>query len=251
MLNVLVTGAGGFIGKNFISKLQLNPQINILEYKRSNDKTDLKGLVLKSDFIYHLAGEVRPTSSDTEFKSSNVTLSKEILEIFKKGNKKTVILYVSSIHAKLLKNEYGRTKRESEILIEEYSRENDINCFIYRLPHVFGEECKANYNSVVSTWIYNSIKGLDINVFDRGIEMHYVYVQDIVNEFIEKLSSKNNCELYIEPDNIYETTLGDVVDYIKEFKENINNTKYLVKKNIFKEKLFITYKDYWRKLKQI
>ena len=50
------------------------------------------------------------------------------------------------------------------------------------------KDVKENYNSVVSTWIHNSIKkSIDINVFDRNIQMHYVYIQDVV-EFISSLN---------------------------------------------------------------
>ena len=189
---------------------------------------------------------MRPNSSEEDFKESNVSFTKSILNILKEENKNIPILLTSTIHAKLLKNEYGKTKRDSEVLIEEYSKKNDVNCFIYRLPHVFGEECKANYNSVVSTWIYNSINNLEINVFDRSIQMHYVYVQDIIEEFISSLEIQDDNQLYFEPKKIYETTLGEVVDFINEFRLNIINEHYEIEGNDFKQKLFQTYKDYYR-----
>jgi len=248
MINVLITGSHGFIGKNLINKLQ-HKNVNILEFNRSNTIDELKELILKSDFIYHLAGEVRPKSSDKEFKESNVTLTKIIVDILIENNKYIPIVLASSVHAQLLKNEYGRTKRESEILIENYSKKDDTNCYIYRLPHVFGEGCKINYNSVISTWIYNSIKELEINIYDRDIKMNYVYVQDIVDEFVEKLEIINN-SLYQKPKNVFDTTLGESIDYIVEFKNNINNINYKIVNNEFKAKLFETYKDYYINLKE-
>jgi UDP-2-acetamido-2,6-beta-L-arabino-hexul-4-ose reductase len=244
MLNILITGSNGFIGKNLLKKLKLLRNINILEFNRNDTQTYLGECILKSDFIIHLAGEVRPDSSEDEFKNSNVLLTSLILEILKKQNKIIPILLTSSIHAKLLKNEYGKTKRESELLIENYSKEFNISCFVYRLPHVFGEGCKPNYNSVVSTWIYNSINDLEINVFDRNIEMHYVYVQDIVDEFLSILKIEKSLEISIKPKKIYYTTLGEVVDFINEFKLNLLNENYQIKDNEFKQKLFQTYQDY-------
>jgi len=206
----------------------------------------LKNLIKESDFIMHLAGEVRPDSLSTDFENSNTLLTKNIIEVLEKQGKTIPILLVSSIHAKVQKNDYGKTKRKAEILVEEYSKKSGSNCFIYRLPHVFGEGCKANYNSVISTWIYNSINNLEINVFDRSIKMHYVYVQDIIAEFITTIEQKNIGELYIEPKNIYETTLGEVIDFINEFKKNINNSKYSIFESKFKQKLFNTYNEYYR-----
>jgi UDP-2-acetamido-2,6-beta-L-arabino-hexul-4-ose reductase len=239
MLNILVTGSKGFIGKNLLKKLDNLQNINILEFNRNDTEIYLEECILKSDFIIHLAGE---------FKNSNVLLTSLILEILKKQNKIVPILLTSTIHAKLLRNEYGKTKRESELLIENYSNEFNVNCFIYRLPHVFGEECKPNYNSVITTWIYNSINDLEINVFDRNIEMHYVYVQDVVDEFLSILEIEKNSEIYIEPKKIYQTTLGEVVDFINEFKVNILNKDYYINNNEFKQKLFQTYQDYKRRL---
>lgn len=65
--------------------------------------------------------------------------------------------------------------------------------------------------------------------------MNYVYVQDIVDEFLD---------IYIEPKRVYNTILGKVVDFITEFKENIDNKNYVVKNSEFKQKLFNTYLDY-------
>ena len=247
--NILVTGSQGFIGKNLLKKLT---NVNIVTFNRDDSEDFLEECISRCDFIIHLAGEVRPNSSDDAFKSSNILLTNLILEILKKQEKKIPIILTSTIHAKLLKNEYGKTKRESEILLEDYAKNNKTNCYIYRLPHVFGEECKPNYNSVVSTWIYNSLNNLEINVFDRNIEMHYVYVQDIVDEFISILEIKKDFNnIYIEPEKIYKTTLGEVVDFINEFKANLLNKEYQVKDNEFKQKLFKTYQDYYKVLSDI
>ncbi len=243
--NILVTGSNGFIGKNLLKKLIING-FNILEFNRNDSFDDLEKKIIQSDFIIHLAGEVRPNSSTDDFKNSNTLLTENIINILKKLNIKIPILMASTIHAKLLKNEYGKTKREAEVLIEEYSKDTNTNCFIYRLPHVFGEGCKPNYNSVISTWIYNSINNLEINCFDRSIEMHYVYVQDIVEDFVSIIKNDLQNELYMEPRKVYDTTLGEVLDFIYEFKQNIQNISYKIDNFEFKQKLFNTYLDYYR-----
>lgn len=245
MLNILVTGSKGFIGKNLLKKLDSN-YFNVLEFNRDDSLETLEKQIIQSDFIVHLAGEVRPNSSNDDFKNSNTLLTQNIVDFLRKHNKNIPILMASTIHAKLLKNEYGKTKREAEILVENYSKETNAKCFIYRLPHVFGEGCKSNYNSVVSTWIYNSIHDLEINCFDRNIEMHYVYVQDIVNDFVSIIDNQTSQETYIEPKKVYETTLGEVLDLIGEFKHNIQSQDYQPNSLEFKQKLHKTYLDYYR-----
>lgn len=244
-MTVLITGSSGFIGSNLGKRLKKINHVNIIEFNRNSTWTELESKIKTIDFIYHLAGEVRPTSSDDEFKKSNFELTKKLIDFIEKKDKKIPFLIASSIHANAQKNAYGKTKRESEIYLEEYSKRNDVPIWIYRLPHVFGEGCKPNYNSVISTWIYNSIHNEEIVVFDRAIPMTYVYVQDVVDEFINYLNynkEDSNIGGYIQPRTTYDTTLGEVVDFINEFKNLDKNFKIL--DDDFKVKLFITYLDY-------
>lgn len=110
MSNILVTGSKGFIGKNLLNSAKNDKSINILEFNRNNTIEELKSLILNCDFIIHLAGEVRPNSSNEDFINSNIFLTKSILNILEEQNRIIPILLASSIHAKLLKNEYGKTK---------------------------------------------------------------------------------------------------------------------------------------------
>ncbi|MFH0709170.1 MAG: NAD-dependent epimerase/dehydratase family protein [Pseudomonadota bacterium] len=245
MLNILVTGAKGFIGTNFLKRID-KQLYNILEFNRADTIKSLEEKIKKCDFIIHLAGEVRPNSSDDDFKNSNILLTQAIIDVLNKQDKTIPILMASTIHAKLLKNEYGKTKREAELLVEKYAKDKNIRSHICRLPHVFGEGCKPNYNSVVSTWIYNSINDNEIIIFDRNIGMHYAYVQDIVNEFISIVGNHELLDIYIEPKIVYETTLGEVIDFLDEFKKNINNSNYEISNAEFKQKLFATYLDYYK-----
>jgi UDP-2-acetamido-2,6-beta-L-arabino-hexul-4-ose reductase len=243
-MNILVTGAQGFIGTNLVKQLSKIEDVTIFEFNRDNSLDDLKNIMGSIDFIYHLAGEVRPKSSDEEFQKSNANLTKNIIDIIESKNKKIPLVMASSIHAKFQKNAYGITKREAEIALEEYAKRNSTPVWIYRLPHVFGEGCKPNYNSVISTWMYNSIRDKEIVVFDREIPMTYVYVQDVVHELVEMLNfnkQETNSE-YIEPKVTYETTLGEVVNFITEFKDRKEDG--YIYNDAFRNKLFITYLDY-------
>ena len=245
--SVLITGAKGFIGSNFKKKLESVKNIEIFEYNRGTQWEELENYIEKIDFIFHFAGEVRPKSDDDEFQKSNYELTARLIDLVEQKNKKIPILMASTIHAVLLKNEYGKTKREAERYLEAYGKRHNTPVWIFRLPHVFGEGCKPDYNSVISTWMHNSVYDKEITVFDRSIAMTYVYVQDIVGEFIDCLMSKqeeSEGSVYIEPKITYNTTLGEVVDHIAEFKENIDNADYAINGDDFKKKLFKTYQSY-------
>jgi UDP-2-acetamido-2,6-beta-L-arabino-hexul-4-ose reductase len=244
MTNVLITGSGGFIGKNLIKFLQKDKDIKIEEFKRCDDDNYLADCILKADFIFHLAGEVRPTSSDDNFRASNLDLTRKLITLLNKHQKAIPIVFTSTVHATNSSNAYGDTKRSAEQLIENYSMKNGVVCWIYRLPHIFGEGCKPNYNSVVSTWIYNAILDLEINVFNRDVKMTYCYVQDIIEQFSRHLvSQENHNNIYCAPSNTYDTTLGEVVDIINGFKNQSSDCS----KNVnveFKGKLKQTYQWY-------
>ena len=222
-MNILVTGSKGFIGSNLIKRLKAEEIYKIIEFNRASSWKQLEDIIQKVDFIFHFAGEVRPNSSDTIFEQSNSALTRKLISLIESKDVRIPILMASSIHATNPKNAYGKTKRDAERSIEEYGRGNKVPIYIHRLPHIFGEGCKPNYNSVISTWIHNVIKGKDVVVFDRNISISYSYVQDIVADFLACLGKyQNDLSIinYVEPSVIYDTTLGDVIDYIHEFRVN-------------------------------
>lgn len=247
--NVLITGSQGFIGQHLVKALASMPDCFIYVYTKQSSWDDLESVISDVDFIFHLAGEVHPKSTSEAFWESNVTLTEKLIALLNKKKLKTPILLASSVHAENPKNEYGVTKKQSEDIVLKYGTDNKVPVYIYRLFHLFGEGCKPNYNSVISTWIYNSIYDLEIQVFDREIKMHYSYVQDVVYEFVSHLSGPVivPVDCFFRSSLVYDTTLGEVVDYINEFKKNIHNDQYSVNNNVFKQKLFITYQDYYQK----
>ena len=59
-MNILVTGSEGFIAKNLILELE-NFKYKIIKFDKNN-VNDLENKILKSDLIFHLAGENRSKS---------------------------------------------------------------------------------------------------------------------------------------------------------------------------------------------
>ena len=96
-MNVLVTGANGFIGKNLIVHLN-NLGTPIRTYTRENSIQDLPDLLKKSDFIIHLAGENRPVD-ERDFNAVNVELTSSICEAVCSMGRKIPIILASSIQA--------------------------------------------------------------------------------------------------------------------------------------------------------
>jgi UDP-2-acetamido-2,6-beta-L-arabino-hexul-4-ose reductase len=247
MRNILVTGANGFIAKNLIEFLDKDNSINVLKFRRENSLLDLYQMAAEADFICHLAGEVKPKSHKSEFEKSNFLLTKHLIDALLKSKKHISLLLASTIHSDISDNDYGRTKKKSELLVQQYSKSQQVPCYIFKIPHVFGEGCKPNHNSVITTWIYNSIHDLKIDVYNPKQKMNYVYVKDLIDDFLQCIyiqdSGSNNILRICSISHL--VTLGEIRDYIVEFHENIQNTSYHCDENKFKSTLFNVYKGYY------
>ncbi len=241
MVNVLVTGSQGFLGKALGNKLKSLPNVRLLEFYRTHTEADLANALEQADIIFHLAGEVRPQSQDSEFELSNAQLTDNICAILEGLAKATPVVFASTVHAQHPKNAYGFSKLRAENRLKKYSECNGAPVSIYRLPHMFGPGCKPHYNSVISTWMHELSHGQEINVFDRSIPMTYVYSLDLIDDWIKCLDEQPlDLFKFVSPTINYETTLGEVEDVLRKFAEQ----REIVLHSMFETKLYDTYTTY-------
>ena len=216
-MNVLVTGSNGFIGKNLIVRLnELSVQIAI--YTRENSTQDLKELVKDADCIVHLAGENRPKDKK-DFDIVNAGLTASICDAVRSSGKNTPIILASSTQAEL-DNAYGKSKLDAEVVLKALEIDTGCPVYVYRLPGVFGKWCKPNYNSVVATFCHNVSHELPIQVNNPDFEVSLVYIDDVVEEFVEIIqgAKDDKKKLSVQPE--YKIKLGDLADQIKIFRES-------------------------------
>jgi len=240
-MKVLVTGANGFIGRNLIVRLN-ELGIQTIPYIRENSIEDLPGLVKRSDFIVHLAGENRP-KDEKDFSIVNIELTSSICAAVRSAGKKVPIILTSSTQAKF-ENAYGRSKLAAEDVVRKCGQDTGSSTYIYRLPGVFGKWCKPNYNSVVATFCHNISSNLPVQVDDASKKITLAYVDDVIEEFVKTIQTRQNSEseLSIQPE--YEITLGDLASQIRLFKESRES---LVSERVgsgFVRKLYSTYVSY-------
>ncbi len=216
-MNVLVTGANGFIGKNLVIRLN-ELGIYTEAYTRENSAQNLPDLLKKTDFIVHLAGENRPEDED-DFELVNSGLTSLICDEIRLIEKDIPIILASSIQAEY-GNLYGKSKLSAEIAIKNLANDIGNSAYIYRLPGVFGKWCKPNYNSVVATFCHNISHDLPIQVNDPSFELSLVYIDDVVEEFIKVIQGDRSDGKVPSVQPKYKIKLGDLADQIKIFRES-------------------------------
>ena len=221
-MNILITGAKGFVGKNLCAQLKnirdgkdkTRPSIKIggvWEYDIDSTLEQLDEWCQKADFVFNLAGVNRPKEI-SEFMEGNFGFASTLLDTLKKYGNKCPVMLSSSQQASLTgrfgNSEYGRSKKAGEDLFLDYERDflgTDFTDFadkglrprvlIYRFPNLFGKWCRPNYNSAVATFCNAVANDLPYTVNDPSVELELLYIDDLVDEMLDALEGKEHrCE---------------------------------------------------------
>lgn len=241
-MKVLITGAGGFIGKNLVEKLKEKNSCDMILIDKENSKDELIQGVLEADFIFHLAGINRPEKEE-EFFEGNSGLTGDIIEVLMNNKKNTPILITSSIQADL-DNPYGKSKKLAEEELFNYRDKTEAKVYVYRLPNVFGKWCRPNYNSAVATFCNNIANDKEVWISDPDKEMTLVYIDDVVRCFIASMESSKVINGYASVDVEHKVTLGRIVELLNSFKESRKNLLVPNMEDEFSKKLYSTYLSY-------
>ena len=242
-MKILVTGAKGFVGKNLICELRNRGFEEILEYDLDTPKGSLDGFARECDFVFHLAGVNRP-KDEKEFMEGNFGFTSVLLDKLKEHDNKAPVLVSSSIQAEL-DNPYGRSKKAGEDLIFGYGKETGNTVYVYRLPNVFGKWCRPDYNSAVATFCNNIANDLEIKINDPSVIMRLVYIDDVVDEFINALNGNANIVGGFGTVPVVHTIeLGKIADLLYSFKDSRKELSLPKLDDPFEKKLYSTYLSY-------
>ena len=213
-IKIAITGASGFIGKHLIEDLDANFSDVILitrnkEKITQNSKNfkiieadllnvDSLKLAFKNvDLVINLAAEVRDYH---KIKQTNIQGTKNLIEAIEFCHVKKII-HLSSVgvlgqsysNRKLIlnedevcdpKNEYEKTKRISENIILEASKNENFELVILRPTNVFGEH--HPFNAILN--LMKHIQQKKIIVLDKKATVNYLYVKDLSAIICELIS---------------------------------------------------------------
>lgn len=276
MMNILVTGAKGFVGKNLCAALKnvrdgkdrTRPSLaigEIFEYDLDTEAALLDEYCEKADFVFNLAGVNRPQNAE-EFMRGNFGFASTLLDTLKKHKNLCPVMTSSSIQATCIgryDGEYGRSKKAGEELVFKYGEETGAKVLVYRFPNLFGKWCRPNYNSAVATFCHNVANDLPIQVNDRNARLELLYIDDLVGEMLDALEGgEHRCRFdgidtvlcddgkYCAAPTTHKVTLGEIVDLLDSFKAQASTLVIPEIPNAsFAKKLYSTYLSYLPKEK--
>lgn len=254
-MNILITGASGFVGRNLCAQLRnirdgkaknyaVSGDLTLYEYDLNSTPEELDAYCRDADFVFNLAGVNRP-QDPADFMRGNFGFASTLLATLKKHGNTCPVMISSSIQA-ALDNPYGESKRAGEQLLFDYAEETGAKVLVYRFPNLFGKWCRPNYNSAVATFCNNIANDLPITVNDPSVVMHLVYIDDVVDELIGALTGGEHRDgAFCVVPTSHRITLGAIVDLLHTFRRMPETLEVPdTTKDGFAKKLYATYLSY-------
>ena len=255
-MNILITGAAGFVGKNLTEALKAIrdgkdrrfPDLTIEAlycYDLGSPAELLEEGCKNAHFVFHLAGVNRP-QDPAEFMAGNFGFSSQLLDTLKKHGNRCPVMLSSSIQSTLegrYDGPYGRSKKAGEELFFAYGRETGAKVLVYRFHNLFGKWCRPNYNSVVATFCHNYAHDLPITVSDPAAQLELCYIDDVVEELIDALRGREHrsgdfCRVPVT----HKVTLGQIVEHLDSFRDQPRTLMMPpIPAGSFAKKLYSTY----------
>ncbi len=236
MKRIVIFGAASFIGKNLVKELSKEYELILVMSNKNffndvfttidSDKIDIieeifepstefESIVNEGDIVIHLASSTNPTTSNQnifdEIMYNVLTSAKLFDECVKK--KVSKLLFVSSggtIYGKNVRcpisedaqtdpiNSYGLQKLSIEKMLYVYNQSYGLNYEIVRLSNPYGPYQRPNAQlGVITTFLYNSIIGAEINVYgDGSIIRDFIFIDDAVRAIKTIMESECRYRIY-------------------------------------------------------
>ncbi|MGI6509946.1 MAG: UDP-glucuronic acid decarboxylase family protein [Erysipelotrichaceae bacterium] len=254
MKKILVTGGAGFIGSHLCKRLlQQGEKVICLDNLFTGTYDNIKSFLdnenfefinadiinpidLDVDEIYNLACPASPVNYQYDpIKTSKTSFSGalNVLELAKNAGARVLQASTSEIYGDPLIHPqtedyrgnvntigpracYDEGKRIAETLFFDYQRQYGVDIRVVRIFNTYGPNMLENDGRVVSNFIIQALKNVDITVYGDGSQTRsFCYVDDLVDGLI-KMMEQDNFNGPVNLGNPVEMTINELAEMVIE-----------------------------------
>ena len=196
-MDVLVTGANGFLGKHIVKSLVNDNDIKCLSRTNGDFKVSLENEIpnfgQKFDLVIHVAGKAHSVPKTDDEKQSffkvNVKGTENLLKGLEEAGFPKQFVFISSVsvygvmsgynineeNPLKAQDPYGNSKILAERLIQNWCKNNNIICTILRLPLLIGVNPPGNLGAMIT----GLKKGFYFNIAGGNVKKSMVLADDV------------------------------------------------------------------------
>ena len=261
-MNILVTGAKGFVGMNLCAQLENistgkarwyklpSNDLHVFKYDFDCKQEDFNSFCKQADFVFNLVG-LNDYGDVVAQEKGQRDFIVTLLNTLRKQKNTCPVVNCSSSLAEI-SSESGQLLKLKEDLLFQYTEDTNAKVLVYRFPGIFGKWCRPNSNNTVATFCYNIANDLPLQVSEPDVMLNLVYIDDVVDELIGALTGDEFKEgEYCHVPHVHRVRLGDIADLLYSFDEGrpSPNLQIPYVSDSFRKALYTTYTSYLPKEK--
>lgn len=238
-LNVVVTGAGGMLGRHVQAYLMGQAGMTVHAVTREVFQTEgaLEQVLAQADAVIHLAGMNR--GDEEEVARINLALTQRLIEALEQTHSQAHVVFSSSTHIER-DTPYGRSKRDAAALLHDWSTRAGARFSNVILPGVFGEGGKPFYNSVVSTFCYQMARG-ETPVLHGDAPIEQIHAQAVARVFEQLILEEHSGDYRVSGQPM---TVFGLLDLLREMHDLYSQHIIPDLREGLRRDLFNTYRSY-------
>lgn len=238
-----ITGQAGFVGYHLTSFLEILGGFTVKTFKDEffQDEQIMRDYVKDCDAIIHLAALNRHNEPDVIY-NTNIELTKKLISALEATGSKAHLMISSSTQEER-DNLYGKSKKESRLLLENWAKNAGAKFTGLVIPNVFGPFGKPFYNSFISTFSHLVATGGEPTI-EVDAEIPLIYVIDLCAEIHKVVVEGITASPYPVPHSAV-AKVTDVLAKLLDYKKTYMDGNMLPElKNRFEINLFNTFRTY-------
>jgi nucleoside-diphosphate-sugar epimerase len=244
-VNILITGAGGFVGKDLCSTLtQQNHKVSAV-IRDSNASIHNAQLIVQTlsksthwtealnniDVVIHLAGRAHVMKEEADdpyqaYAEINVEATRHLAEqAALNGVKRFIFLSSIKVNGESTNknaftesdplqpdDDYAKTKYEAEKILNTIAKNTSMEVVIIRPPLIYGKGVKANFKNLIKL----SISGLPLPLGSINNKRSLIYIENLIDFIVLCMhhpKAANETFLISDDEDVSTTQL---IKYIRE-----------------------------------